>query len=724
MSTWLEILTLLAAIWALAAWRTPLWVWLGCIGLCLIHWGSNHEPSTILLVLAWLLYLPAAFVLLIPGLRQQWISAPLLQRFVRMIPTMSDTEREALEAGTVGWDAELFSGRPDWRRLLDTPPARLSEEEQAFLDGPVEELCSRLDDWKITQQWQDLPEDLWQFIKDQGFFGLVIPKNYGGRGFSAYAHSQVVMKVATRSTAGAVTIMVPNSLGPAELLLHYGTDEQKDHYLPRLAKGEEVPCFALTGPEAGSDAGAMPDTGIVCRGSFDGHDNVLGIRLNWDKRYITLGPIATVLGLAFKLYDPDHLLGRREKLGITVALIPTDTPGIEIGNRHSPMGLAFQNGPNYGKDVFIPVEWIIGGPKRAGQGWRMLMESLAAGRGISLPALSTGAGKLVCRATGAYAAIRKQFKLPIGRFEGVAEALARIAGITYCMDAARSYTAATIDQGEKPAVASAILKYHLTEGMRQVVNDAMDIQGGSAICQGPRNLLGRVYQGLPISITVEGANILTRSLIIFGQGAVRCHPYVHREMRAVAARSVEEFDAAFFSHVGHTVSTAARTLFHGITRSRFIRTPLQGDSARYGRALTGMSAAFALVADCAMLRLGGALKRKESLSARLGDVLSQLYLATTALKCHYDRDYPEDDWPLVQWVCEDALYRAQTRFMEIFDNLPGRLLGALLRATVFPFGTIYCGPSDQLNVQVARCLMEPGEVRDRLTAGIFLPTEG
>lgn len=662
-------------------------------------------------------------LLVFPPLRRPLISNRLLPWFRAALPTMSQTERDALEAGTVWWEGELFSGRPDWNKLLAIPAPKLSAEERAFLDGPVEELCRMLDDWQITEELHDLPPHVWQFIKEQRFFGMIIPKKYGGLEFSALAHSEVVMKLSSRSVTASVTVMVPNSLGPAELLLSYGTEEQKNYYLPRLARGEEVPCFALTGPEAGSDASSIPDKGVVCRGRFEGKE-IIGIRLNWDKRYITLGPVATVLGLAFKLSDPDGLLGDKKELGITAALIPTNTPGVTIGNRHFPLSIPFQNGPNSGKDVFIPLDWLIGGVAGAGQGWRMLMECLAAGRSISLPAQSVGAGKLACRATGAYARIRKQFKMPIGRFEGVEEALARIAGYTYMMDAARVMTAGAVDLGERPSVASAIVKYNLTERMRKVVNDAMDVQGGSGICLGPRNLLGRVYQSIPIGITVEGANILTRSLIIFGQGAVRCHPYVLKEMQAAAERDAQRasvlFDQAFFGHIGFTVGNAVRALLHGVSGARLAQVPSQAGAERgYYRQLTRMSAAFALVADAAMLALGGSLKRKEKLSGRLADVLSQLYLCSAVLKRFADQGRPEADLPLLRWSCDDALHQAQEALDALLRNFPNRFAAAVLRALVFPFGKPYAAPVDVLGHNAASVLLEPSASRDRLTAGVY-----
>ncbi len=702
--------------------RLALWQWSAAVTLYLLLWTWLQQPATSTAVVVWLFFALTLIPLNLAPLRRL-LSARVLAAFRTLMPRMSRTEQEALEAGTVWWDGELFSGRPDWVELLNTPAPRLTAEEQAFLDGPVDELCRMLDDWHITEELRDLPEEVWRYIKEQGFFGMIIPREYGGLGFSALAHSCVVQKISTRSTTAAVTVMVPNSLGPAELLLHYGTDEQKQHYLPRLAKGEEVPCFALTGPEAGSDAGAMPDRGVVCRGEFQGQET-LGIRLNWEKRYITLGPVATVLGLAFKLYDPDHLLGETEELGITLALIPTATPGITIGSRHAPLNQVFQNGPNWGKDVFIPLDWIIGGAERAGQGWRMLMESLAAGRSISLPALSTGAAKLASRATGAYARIRRQFKVPIGRFEGVEEALARIAGNAYMMDAARVMTAGAVDSGAKPSVVSAIVKYHLTEHMRQAINDAMDVQGGSAICMGPRNLLGRMYQAIPISITVEGANILTRSLIIFGQGAVRCHPYVLREMQAVASadhqQALRDFDHAFWGHVGFTISNVVRALWLGLGGARLLKTPGAPPCRRYYQELTRMSAVFAMSADIAMLLLGGALKRRERLSARLGDMLSHLYLASAVLKRFEDDGRPATDLPLLHWNCQRSLFLIQEALAEFLRNLPLRPVAWVLRLLAFPLGRPYRPPADALGHQVAALILEPSPARDRLTAGIYL----
>ncbi len=667
-------------------------------------------------------------ILFIPPLRRALISNRVLKIFRKILPQVSQTEQEALDAGTVWWDGDLFSGKPDWNKLLAYPKPQLSAEEQAFLAGPAEQLCAMLDEWHITRELNDLPPEVWQFIKHNGFFGMIIPKQYGGHGFSALAHSAVVMKIGSRSGTAAVTVMVPNSLGPAELLLHYGTEEQKNHYLPHLAKGLEVPCFALTGPSAGSDAGSIPDSGIVCRGEFNGQQGVLGMRVTWEKRYITLGPVATLLGLAFKLHDPDGLLGAEKDLGITLALIPTNTPGVIIGRRHFPLDAAFQNGPNSGKDVFIPMEWVIGGREGVGYGWRMLMNCLAAGRSISLPATATGAAKLAARTSGAYGRVRVQFNTPIGRFEGVEEALARIGGNTYMMDAARVMTAGAVDLGEKPSVISAIVKYHLTERSRQAINDAMDVHGGKGICMGPSNYLARTYQQIPVGITVEGANILTRSMMIFGQGAIRCHPYVLKEIHAAndsdAVRAALEFDQTLMGHVAFSAGNSLRSLLHGLTGASLADAPSNAapEIQHYYRQLSRFSAAFALVADISMLTLGGALKRKEKLSARLGDMLSLLYLCSATLKRFEDDGRPAADLPLLHWSIQDALYHLQQAFDGLLDNFPSRIAAWMLRLLVFPLGKPYSPPSDDLGHKVATLLLEPGEARDRLTAGIYAPT--
>ena len=719
----LSLIGLIAALIALAYFRAPGWTWAvaGALWLATLKLHVALAPAWgAALLTVWIV---ASALLLIVPLRRALLSDALLAWFRRVLPQVSQTEQEALDAGTVWWDGELFSGRPDWAKWLSLPRPKLTAEEQAFLDGPVEELCRRCDDWKINHELHDLPPELWQFIKDHGFLGMIIPKQYGGLGFSALAHSEVVMKLASRNPTACVSVMVPNSLGPAELLLHYGTEEQKNFYLPRLARGIDMPCFALTGPEAGSDAGGIPDFGIVCRGQHEGKE-VLGMRVTWDKRYITLGPVATLLGLAFKLYDPERLLGAQEDLGITLALIPTSHRGVNIGRRHLPLNAAFMNGPNWGRDVFIPMEWVVGGHAYVGQGWRMLMECLAAGRAISLPSSTTGGAKTAVRTTGAYSRVRSQFRVPIGRFEGVEEALARMSGNLYTMEAARVLTAAAVDLGEKPAVLSAIVKYHCTERARQVINDAMDVHGGKAICLGPNNYLGHGYQQMPISITVEGANILTRSMIIFGQGAIRCHPYVLREIAATKetdpAAASRAFDAALWGHVSHILGNVARALWLGVSGARFASVPGAPETRRHFRRLTRFSAGFALAADTAMLFLGGDLKRREKISARLGDILSQLYLASCALKRWHDDGCQQLDLPFVQWAVQDAEHRIQEAFYGLFHNFPARAASWLLRVLIFPYGRTLRAPDDRLGHRVARLMTEHSPARDRLTAGMFI----
>ncbi|MFW5444343.1 MAG: acyl-CoA dehydrogenase [Methylococcaceae bacterium] len=675
------------------------------------------------------LFLWAVFLLIfipinIPVIRRFLISKPMYKLMQSALPEMSQTEREAMEAGSTWWDAELFSGKPNWSVLLDLPAATLTAEEQAFIDGPVETLCAMLNDWDITHNLQDLPEQVWDYIKQQKFCGMIIPKHYGGLEFSNFAHSEVVMKISSRSATAAVTVMVPNSLGPAKLLLAYGTQHQKDYYLPRLATGQEIPCFALTGPKAGSDAGAMPDTGIVCYAPFEGEDRVLGIRLNWEKRYITLGPVATVLGLAFKLYDPEHLIGDKESIGITVALIPTNTPGVSIGNRHFPLNSAFQNGPNWGKDVFIPLDWILGGVEQVGNGWKMLMQSLATGRAVSLPALSAGAGKFTCRNIGAYARIRKQFNLSLGEFEGIQEPLARIAGETYIINAARTVTAAALDQGQKPSVISAIIKYELTERMRRIVNDGMDILGGAGICLGPNNYLGRLYQVLPVCITVEGANILTRTMMIFGQGAVRCHPFIYEEMSQLyqpdQAKALQKFDQLLFSHIGFLMHNKVASFWLGLSNARFIKVPGDKHTKRYYRAIARLSVGFAYMTDYAIMVLGGSLKRKERISGQFADVISNLYLCSSVLKFYQDQGSLEDDLPLVHWACQHTLYKAQQSLFILFSLLPYKPIVWGIAAILFPTGKVYSAPNDSLVKQTAMLLMNDTETRDRLTQGVYI----
>lgn len=650
--------------------------------------------------------------------RRDFISKPIFSWARGVLPAVSDTEREALEAGDVWWDADLFTGDPDWSKLLATAPAALTAEEQAFLNGPVDELCAMLDEWKINWEWRDLPPEAWAFIKRHKFFGMIIPKEFGGLGFSPYAHSEVVRKLSSRSLTAAVTVMVPNSLGPGELLMRFGTKEQQDKWLPRLAEGIDIPCFGLTSPEAGSDAASMVDTGIICKGTFEGRE-VLGLRLNWHKRYITLGPVATLLGLAFKAYDPDHLVGQQDELGITVALIPTHLPGVEIGRRHLPSMQVFQNGPNRGHDVFIPLDYIIGGQERLGQGWKMLMTALAAGRGISLPSLSAAGAAYAARTTGAYARIREQFGISISKFEGIEEPLARIAGTAYLLDAARRLTCAALNQGHHPAVISGIMKLHATERMRIVIDDAMDIHGGKAVIDGPQNYMGSLYRAVPVGITVEGANILTRNLIVFGQGAIRAHPFLLDEMNALGeadrAKGLDAFDKAFWAHVGHSFKTMFRAWGRSWSGGMFAPAPDAGEATGFYCQLSRYSAAFALCADMALLTLGGALKRKEMLSARFGDILSELYLLSAALKRWQDEGRQKEDFAALEWCMASGFRTIENRFAEILANLPNRFVATILKFLVQPFGAKVTGPSDRVVQQCAQLVLAPSAARDRLT---------
>ncbi|WP_299945184.1 acyl-CoA dehydrogenase [uncultured Microbulbifer sp.] len=656
-------------------------------------------------------------------LRKKFFTAPLLKTIKRVLPSISATEREAMEAGEVWWDAQLLSGKPDWNQLLDMGPPELNAEERAFLDGPVEELCHMVNDWQISFVDYNIPEHVWDFLRKHRFFGIIIPKKYGGLGFSPSAHAEIVTKISTRSTCVGVTVMVPNSLGPGELLLSHGTQVQKDHYLPRLADGTDIPCFALTSPQAGSDAASMVDRGEVCYGEHEG-EKVLGMRVNWHKRYITLGPIATVLGLAFKLYDPEHILGDKEALGITVALVPTDTPGITIGQRHLPAMQSFQNGPNWGKDVFIPMEWIIGGRENVGKGWEMLMSALAAGRGISLPSLSMGGAKMAARTTGAYARVREQFNVPVGRFEGVQRRLAEIASIAFVLDSAHKTTTRALDEGRKPAVITAIMKANATSALRRAINDAMDIHAGKAIMDGPSNYLGNVYRAIPVAITVEGANLLTRSLMIFGQGAIRCHPYLLDEILAAenpdTGEGLDQLDTLLPKHFWFQIKTLFRGVFHGWTVGLFASSPRDvGVAAKYYRQLNRYSAVLTLVTEISLMTLGGELKRKELISSRLGDVLSQLYLLSCTLKRFYDDDNPKDDLPLLEFAMRDGLHKIEVSLLEVFQNFPRPFFGQLMRFLVMPWGHSVHTASDRQARACAELLLAPSTTRDRLTCGVY-----
>lgn len=722
MTTTLTLLGVILVIGAMAYRRASLFTSTLATAAALIA-GTlyGHVP-----LLVWVLFAVIAIPLNLVDFRRNQLTKPLFKLYKSIMPEMSRTEKEAIEAGTTWWEADLFAGNPDWKKLHAIPVSTLSAEEQAFLDGPVEEVCRMVNDWEVTHERADLSPEVWQYLKDNKFFAMIIKKKYGGLEFSAYAQSCVLQKLCGASAVLASTVGVPNSLGPGELLQHYGTDEQKDYYLPRLAVGKEIPCFALTSPEAGSDAGSIPDSGIVCKGEWEGKE-VLGMRLTWNKRYITLAPIATVLGLAFKLRDPEHLLGDEEELGITCALIPTHIKGVEIGRRHFPLNVPFQNGPTRGKDVFVPLDFIIGGPAMAGQGWRMLVECLSVGRGITLPSNSTGGVKMLALASGAYSRIRRQFKLPIGKMEGIEEPLARIGGNAYIMGAAAKLTVTGIDLGEKPSVISAIVKYHLTDRAQKCIIDAMDIHGGKAICMGPNNYLARGYQGAPIAVTVEGANILTRSMIIYGQGAIRCHPYVLPEMLAAShpdqEQALKDFDKAVFSHVGFAISNLVRSFWLGLTGARFAAAPFKDQTKGYYQQLSRLSANLAFLSDMAMGTLGGELKRKERVSARLGDVLSQLYLASSALKRYQDEGRQHADLPLLHWALQDALFKAQEAIDELLRNFPNRWIGLALRAVVLPLGRDMKRPSDKLDNQVARLLQTPSETRSRLAQGQYLTRE-
>ncbi|NHB92538.1 acyl-CoA dehydrogenase FadE [Photorhabdus cinerea] len=706
------------------------------IGMLCYHKVNLNLSSLLLLVYTvlmgaidawsyWML-LPMAIILFplnFAPMRHSLLTVPALKAFRKVMPSLSRTEKEALDAGTTWWEGELFRGKPDWKKLHDYPKPQLTAEEQAFLDGPVEEACRMTNDFQISHELADLPPELWNYLKEHRFFAMIIKKEYGGLEFSAYAQAQVLQKLAGTSGILAITVGVPNSLGPGELLQHYGTDEQKNRYLPGLARGEEIPCFALTSPEAGSDAGSIPDTGVVCMGEWQG-EQILGMRLTWNKRYITLAPISTVLGLAFKLSDPDHLLGDTKELGITCALIPTNIPGVEIGHRHFPLNIPFQNGPTRGKDVFVPIDYIIGGPKMAGQGWRMLVECLSVGRGITLPSNATGGVKSVAMAIGAYSYIRRQFKMPIGKMEGIEEPLARIAGNAYLMDAASTLATTGIMLGEKPSVLSAIVKYHCTHRGQKSVIDAMDIAGGKGICLGPSNFLARAYQGAPIAITVEGANILTRNMIIYGQGAIRCHPYVLDEMAAAENNRIKDFDKALFRHLGHVASNMLRSFWLGLTNGRTSSTPVNDATRRYYQQLNRQCANLALLSDVAMGVLGGSLKRRERVSARLGDVLSQTYLASATLKRYEDEGRQKEDLPLVQWAVQDSLYQAEQAIDNLLRNFPNRLVAGLMRVIVFPLGRVNSAPSDHLDHKLAQLLQQPSATRDRIGRGQFLtPSE-
>lgn len=722
MLTLLWIMIFLAAFFTLSFQRASLPIWTIAFGLLLLVLSTLTSTHTAWLILYWLIYLAVFVPLNIFPLRRVLLTRFILQIYRKIMPSLSETEKQALTAGTVSWTRELFSGMPKWDRLMQRPKPKLSESEQAFIDGPVEKLCAMINNWQLSQT-MTLPKSMMEFIAKSGFFGMIIPKKFGGLEFSALAHSEVLLKIGSFNSGVATVVAVPNSLGPGELLLHYGTEEQKKHYLPRLASGEDIPCFALTSPVAGSDAGAIEDYGIVTR-----KNDEIYIKLTWNKRYITLAPVATVLGLAFKLYDPDHILGKQEELGITCALIPVTTPGVVHGNRHFPLHSCFPNGPTQGEDVLVPMDAVIGGQAMIGQGWRMLMECLATGRGITLPTMATGGSRMAALASGAYSRMRRQFNAPLADFGGIKQSLAKQGGHAYMINALRLLTVSMIDLGEKPAVASGISKYHATEVGKEIGNAAMDLHGGKGICMGPKNYLAQGYIESPIAITVEGANILTRSMIIFGQGSIRCHPYILAEMNAAQESDPEirlkKFDREIISHLGYLVSNFSRAFILSLTDGLFSKVPA-GPLKRYYQKFNRFSAILGFTADVCMISLGGALKRREKLSARLGDLLSYLYIGTAVLKFYADQgEHSEDESAVVRWICDDVLFKLQIAQDELLYNLPNRFLAGFLRVVTFPLGKRYRQPKDRLTNEVADLLAKPSILRDRLAEGLYLtPTD-
>lgn len=710
---------LILAFLGLGFYGAPLWLWTAYAFTVAGVWHSVEPlPQAV-----WITLGALAALWNLPPLRRLIITLPIFKavQALQIFPKISETERVALEAGNVWIERDLFSGKPNFKKLLTQPYPQLTAEEQAFLDGPVEEVCRMTTDYEIWKN-RDIPEKVWNHIKKNRFWGMIIPKEYGGLGFSALAHSAVIQKLGSHSNPLCTTVMVPNSLGPAELLIHYGTEEQKKHYLPRLARGEELPCFALTEPTAGSDAGSIKATGVL----FKGNDGKLYVRLEWNKRWITLAAISTVLGLAFRMRDPEGLLGKGEDLGITCALIPSNTKGVVLGRRHDPLGVPFYNCPTRGENVVVPIDAVVGGVDGVGRGWQMLMECLAAGRGVSLPATSTGEAKLALRASSAHSVVRKQFGISIGEFEGVQEPLARMGGLTYLMEAARVYTLGALDSGIKPPVVTAIAKYWFTEFNRKLTNDGMDVLGGAAITKGPKNILANHYISIPIAITVEGANILTRTLMIFGQGALRAHPFAYQEIRASESGDLALFDRAFWGHIGHVIRNKFRVALLSLTRGWLVCPPAGCATARYYRKLAWASASFALMADLAMALLGGSLKFREKITGRFADILSWMYLATATLRRFEAEGRRKEDLPFVHWSLQYAFHQIQLAFDGIYANMDVPLIGWIFKGPVrfwSSLNTLGAPPSDHLGSQVARLIQKPGEQRDRLTAGIHLPPD-
>ena len=715
LSLWPSIVGFVVFIAGLGFYGAPLWLWsIAILGVIYGFGAPIWACGTALLIL---------LVWNIPPIRRILVSAPLLKLVTAMgvAPKISETEQIALEAGDIGLEQELFSGRPDFGKLRDAPMGELTEEEQQFLDGPVDELCEMIDDWDIWDS-RAFPDEMWDHIAEHRFFGLIVPEEYDGKGFTPAINSAIVQKLASRSLPLAISVMVPNSLGPAELLIHYGTDEQKDYYLPRLARAEEIPCFGLTEPKAGSDAGSITSEGVI----FKNKDGELKIRLNFEKRWITLAPIATVIGLAFQLRDPENYLGKGEELGITCALVPADKDGVKNDRFHDPLGVPFYNGPLEGNDVVISVDDIIGGPEWAGRGWQMLMESLSVGRGISLPATAAGTSKLTSRVVSAHSYVRRQFGIPIGKFEGVEEAMARIGGFNYIMEGMRRFTVGQLLGGDKPAIISAMAKYNLTEMGRDVINDGTDIRSGSSITRGPSNFLAHTYIGTPISITVEGANILTRTMIIFGQGAIRCHPYLLDEMKGMMNQDLPRFDRAFWSHIGHMIRNGFRATV--MTLSRGFATLLDPmiPSSRDHQRLAWASSSFAFLADIGLTTLGGAMKRKEKITGRYADIFSWLVMTTAVMRRYREEGQREQDEPFYRWAVEYGFHKIQEGFDGLYRNFPVPGVGLLLRWTAglwSRWNPIGRPPSDALGHEVSRAMMEPGEARRNRTQGIYQPTE-
>ena len=688
-------------------------------GFTVISWIFGAGGGTVFFALVFTAVVAA---LTQTDLRANLVTRPIFALYKKLLPEMSETEKTALEAGTVWWEGEIFSGKPSWPTLLNHPNPQFTQEEQSFLDNQTQTLTSMVDEWEISRNG-DMPQEIWDYMKNERFFSMIIPKEYGGLGFSAHAQSAVLQMLSSASSSVFSTVGVPNSLGPAELLLKYGTEEQKNHYLPRLADGREIPCFGLTGPRAGSDATSLPDTGVVCRGEFDGQQ-MIGLRLNFSKRYITLAPVATVVGLAFRMFDPEGLLGEESDIGITVALLPRHLKGMDIGRRHKPLGSPFMNGPIKGKDVFIPLDYIIGGAEMKGQGWRMLVECLSVGRCITLPSSAAGGGKYAVAATGAYARIRRQFNVPVAKLEGVQEAIARIVGHSYISTAGARVTAIAVDQGEKPAVPSAILKYNLTEMARQTSIDAMDVHGGKGIIDGPNNYLASGYASVPVAITVEGANILTRSMITFGQGAIRCHPYVLQEMHAAKDNNLKDFDRALFSHFGMIFSNAARSLVLSLTNASVTSVPAQGATKLFYQKINRYSASFAFAVDMCMFSLGGQLKFRELISARLADMLSKLYLASCVLKHWDDQGQHKEDLPVVQYACQKLFAEFEEAMQELTRNLPNRPVAWLIRGLTLPLGRRARKPGDKLVAKVVKLVTASTETRERLITGTYRGDNG